>query len=90
MTTAAELTRSNAQLPSSAGVCPAGGYSGATVVAGASDTVPTDGRCYVYTLTGTDNVGNTATATSSPVLVDTTVPSTPTVYGNMIVCLRSR
>ena len=32
---------------------------GATVVT-SPDTVPTDGMCYVYTLTGTDNVGNVA------------------------------
>ena len=67
------VTRSNAQAPSSPGVCPLGGYSGATVV-GASDTVPTDGQCYQYTLTGTDNVGNAATF-QTIVLVDTTGPS---------------
>ena len=73
------ITRSNAQAPSSPGVCPAGGYTGATVVT-SPDTVPTDGQCYLYTLTGTDNVGNTATdqpparswSTPPP-------PSTPTV-----------
>ena len=70
------ITRSNAQLPSIPGVsCPAGGYVGATVVPTSPDTVPTDGMCYVYTLTGTDNVGNTATVTSSPILVDTSVPT---------------
>ena len=72
------ITRSNAQAPSSPGVCPASGYSGSTVVT-SPDTVPTDGQCYVYTLTGTDNVGNTASVSSSPILVDTTTPSTPTV-----------
>ena len=72
------ITRSNAQAPSSPGVCPAAGYSGATVVT-SPDTVPTDGQCYVYTLTGTDNVGNFATIATSPILVDTTVPSTPAV-----------
>ena len=41
---------------------------------GASDTVPTDGQCYQYTLTGTDNVGNTATF-QTIVLVDTTGPA---------------
>src|SRR5207253_9097131 len=67
------ITRSNAQAPTIPGVsCPAGGYSGSTVVT-SPDTVPTDGMCYVYTLTGTDNVGNVATATSSPMLVDTSV-----------------
>ena len=71
------ITRSNAQAPSSPGVCPAAGYSGSTVVV-SPDTVPTDGQCYQYTLTGTDRVNNTATVTST-ILVDTTVPSAPTV-----------
>ena len=35
---------------------------------------PTDGQCYQYTLTGTDNVGNTATL-QTIVLVDTTGPA---------------
>ena len=35
---------------------------------------PTDGQCYEYTLTGTDNVGNTATF-QTLVLVDTTGPT---------------
>ena len=65
------ITRSNPQAPTIPGVsCPAGGYSGSTVVT-SPDTVATDGMCYVYTLTGTDNVGNAATVTSSPILVDT-------------------
>ena len=72
------ITRSNAQAPLSPGVCPGSGYTGSTVVT-SPDTVPTDGQCYVYTLTGTDNVNNVATLASSPILVDTTAPSTPTV-----------
>ena len=73
------ITRSNAQAPTGPGVCPAvGTFSGATVVT-SPDTVPTDGQCYLYTLTGTDNVGNIATLTTATILVDTTVPSTPTV-----------
>ncbi len=70
------ITRSNPQAPSSPGVCPATGYTGATTIT-SPDTVPSDGQCYVYTLTGTDNVGNTASVASSPILVDTTVPSAP-------------
>ncbi|MES1248353.1 MAG: invasin domain 3-containing protein, partial [Actinomycetota bacterium] len=68
------LTRSN-PLPATNGTCPANGYSGSTNVAlsggAATDTVPTDGSCYEYTLTGTDNVGNSATY-QTIVLVDTT------------------
>src|SRR6202011_5301263 len=67
------ITRSNAQAPSSPGVCPGSGYTGATTVT-SPDTVPTDGQCYVYTLTGTDKVGNVSNASSSPILVDTTPP----------------
>src|SRR3989442_3003985 len=70
------ITRSGAQSPSSPGVCPGSGYSGQTTVT-SPDTVPTDGKCYLYTLTGTDNVGNAASVSSSPILVDTTAPSTP-------------
>jgi len=36
--------------------------------------VPSDGQCYQYTLTGTDNVGNTATF-QTIVLVDTSGPT---------------
>ena len=67
------LTRSNAQAPV-AGVCPASGYTGANAVS-SPDTTVANGQCYVYTLTGTDNVGNTSTVASSPVLVDTTAPT---------------
>jgi hypothetical protein len=69
------ISRSDGQDPTSPGVCPAGGYTGATAVT-SPDTVPADGKCYRYTLTGTDNVGNTA-ATSADVLVDTTPPTGP-------------
>jgi uncharacterized repeat protein (TIGR02059 family) len=75
------LTRSDPVAPS-AGSCPGSGYSGAVAVAvsggAASDTVPTDGKCYEYTLTGTDRVGNTATY-KAIVLVDTTAPTGGTV-----------
>ena len=67
------MTRSNPQAPASPGVCALAGYTGSTVV-GATDTVPSDGECYQYTLTGTDNVGNTATF-QTLVLVDTTGPA---------------
>jgi len=74
------LTRSNPQAPS-AGACPASGYTG-SAPATLSDTVPTDGQCYEYTLTGTDDVGNVATY-DSIVLVDTTGPAGGSVqYAN--------
>src|SRR5207245_1666065 len=38
------ITRSDAQSPSSPGVCPGSGYSGSTTVT-SPDTVPTDGKC---------------------------------------------
>src|SRR6185437_8909639 len=66
------LTRSNPQAPS-AGVCPGSGYTG-SIPATLSDTVPTDGQCYEYRLTATDNVGNVATY-DAIVLVDTTGPT---------------
>src|SRR5207247_2126991 len=50
------LTRSNGQAPSG-GVCPASGYSGSTVVTSPDVTV-VSGNCYVYSITGTDKVGN--------------------------------
>jgi hypothetical protein len=68
------VTRSDAQSPSSAGVCPGSGYTGANGATLPNDTAPTDGKCYRYTLTGTDNAGNTATA-SATILVDTTAPT---------------
>jgi Chitobiase/beta-hexosaminidase C-terminal domain/PASTA domain len=71
------ITRSNSQDPTAPGTCPAGGYTGATAVT-SPDTVPTDGKCYRYTLTGTDNVGNTA-AVAATVLVDTTAPAQPSL-----------
>ena len=72
------ITRSSPQAASN-GICPGSGYTGSTVVT-SPDTVPTDGQCYVYTLTGTDNVGNVASiATTNPILVDTTPPSAPTL-----------
>ena len=72
------ITRSAGQAPSS-GLCPASGYTGATTVT-SPDTGIANGLCYVYTLTGTDNLGNTANVTSSPVLADTTAPTVIVTY----------
>ena len=70
------ITRSNAQAISG-GVCPTSGYTGSNTITGNPDTGVTTGNCYEYTLTGTDHVGNTATVTSSPVLVNTTALPLP-------------
>ena len=51
----------------------------ATIVGTTSQTVAS-GHCYLLTLTGTDNVGNAATI-STTVKVDTTAPSAPTTFG---------
>ena len=58
-----------------------GSISGATAVTitGGHDSASLTSGCYRYTLTGTDNVGNTATAQSATVRVDTTPPTTPTL-----------
>ena len=50
-----------------------------TVVSGTTQPVGiVTGRCYTYTLTGTDNVGNSTTI-STTVKVDTTAPVAPTI-----------
>ena len=49
----------------------------ATIVGTTSQTVAS-GHCYLLTLTGTDNVGNT-TSISTTVMVDTTAPSAPSL-----------
>ena len=50
----------------------------ATIVGTTSQTVAT-AHCYLLTLTGTDNVGNAASI-STTVMVDTTAPSAPTGF----------
>ena len=50
----------------------------ATIIGTTSQTVAS-GHCYLLTLTGTDNVGNAATITTT-VMVDTTAPSAPTGF----------
>jgi hypothetical protein len=68
------IDRSNAQSPLG-GVCPPGGYTGATPVT-SPDTGVTNGKCYEYSLTGTANDGTSTSVTSSPVFVDTVAPMT--------------
>jgi hypothetical protein len=76
------LTRQSAPLSSSDGVAggACGTFGSATTISGSapiSQTL-TGPTCYLYTLTGTDNVGNTA-AVSTIVKVDTSAPSVPSV-----------
>ena len=56
----------------------AGAYSTATTITGTANPAIATGFCYVYTLLGTDKVGNAAFVTTT-VLVDTTAPTTPTL-----------
>ena len=75
------LTREEATLSSSGlpdGTC--GAYGAPTPISGAptqnASVSVTTAHCYRYTLTGTDNVGNTVSI-STVVKVDTTAPSAP-------------
>ena len=76
------LQREIAEIPST-GSCTDATWttdgSAESVVAAGSATVEglTDARCYRWTLTVTDNVGNETVTTSGGVLVDTSAPSTP-------------
>jgi hypothetical protein len=55
-----------------------GAYASATTISGTTQPTIETGYCYLYTLTGTDNVGNAATVKTT-VKVDTTAPSSPSV-----------
>jgi hypothetical protein len=55
-----------------------GAYTSPTTISGTSNPAIATGFCYLYTLTGTDNVGN-ATSVATTVKVDTTGPSSPSV-----------
>jgi hypothetical protein len=68
------LTRSTGTL--SANACGTLSGSTAVTVSGGNDSATLTTGCYQYTLTGTDNVGNTATATSGVIKVDTVAPGT--------------
>ncbi|MDT7539439.1 MAG: thermitase, partial [Actinomycetota bacterium] len=68
------ISRSDGQAVSG-NTCPVGSYTGSNAIAASPDTSVVSGQCYVYTLTATDHVGNVATWTSSPVLIDTVAPS---------------
>ncbi len=55
-----------------------GAYTSATTISGTTNPSIATGFCYLYTLTGADNVGN-STSVQTTVKVDTTGPSSPTV-----------
>ena len=55
-------------------------YGAPATITGTTSQTVASGNCYLLTLTGTDNVGNTASVTTT-VKVDTTAPSAPTAFG---------
>ena len=55
-------------------------YGAPATITGTTSQTVASGNCYLLTLTGTDNVGNTATITTT-VKVDTTAPPAPTTFG---------
>jgi hypothetical protein len=69
------LTRASATL--SGNICGSFGGAVPVTITGGNDSAMLTTGCYRYTLTGTDNVDNTATATSTIVKVDTSAPGAP-------------
>ncbi len=55
-------------------------YGAPATITGTTAQTVASGNCYLLTLTGTDNVGNAASITTT-VKVDTTAPSAPTTFG---------
>ena len=55
-------------------------YGAPATITGTTSQTVASGHCYLLTLTGTDNVGNTASI-STTVMVDTTAPSAPATFG---------
>jgi Chitobiase/beta-hexosaminidase C-terminal domain len=77
------LTRQSATLSSSNGIATGtcGSFGSATTIASRAAPIAqtlTGPNCYLYTLTGTDNVGNTVSITTT-VKVDASGPSAPSV-----------
>jgi hypothetical protein len=58
-----------------------GPYASATVISGTANPAIAGGYCYLYTLTGTDNVGNAASI-STTVKVDTVAPTNSLSLGS--------
>ena len=56
-----------------------GSFGAPSTISGTTSQTVASGNCYLLTLTGTDNVGN-ATSISTTVKVDTTAPSAPTGF----------
>ena len=69
------LTSRTGDYSPTTGLC--SNYGSSSTITGNPDQTGSDGHCYEYTLTGTDNVGNTSTLVTT-VIVDTT---TPTITG---------
>ncbi len=81
--TSSVLTRQSATLSSSNGIAAGncGSFGSATTIGSRATPIAqalTGPTCYLYTLTGLDNVGNTVTITTT-VMVDTTGPSAPSL-----------
>ena len=81
--TSSTLTRQSATLSSSNGIAAGscGSFGSATTIGSRATPIAqalTGPTCYLYTLTGLDNVGNTVTITTT-VMVDTTGPSAPSL-----------
>ncbi len=79
---ASVLTRQLATLAADGTTC--GSFAGGTVIAGSAPESGLAEGCYLYTLTGTDNLGN-ASSLATTVKVDTTAPTvtlTSVVDGN--------
>jgi len=55
-----------------------GSYGAPTTISGTTSQTVASGNCYLLTLTGTDNVGN-AGSISTTVMVDTSAPATPSL-----------
>ena len=74
------VERASATLTS--GSCGAFGTFAAVTLVGSADTGITGGNCYRYQYKATDNVGNvsTASAASTDAKVDSTPPTTPSLY----------
>ena len=74
------VERASATLTS--GSCGTFGTFAAVTLAGSADTGITGGNCYRYQYKATDNVGNVSTASvaSTDAKVDSTPPTTPSLY----------